>query len=273
MPHVIGGRYGLSSKEFTPAMAKAAFDELKVGDSPERISPSASTTTSATRACRSTQASWSSRTTSRARCSTASVRTARSAPTRTASKSSPRTPDCTRKAISFTTSHKSGAQTVSHLRFGPEPIHAPYLIAQAELRRVPSVHGAGAAGPVERRRTRRDRAAERPMAGGGSLGPPAAPGAAKPSSRGSCGCSSSMPSAVAREVGSRRPHQHRPADLLFRDLRRAAARRGDRPHQGRDQENLRRKGPGGRSTGTSPRSMAPWRDCTKSKVPAARHQH
>ena len=29
MPHVIGGRYGLSSKDFTPAMAKAAFDELK----------------------------------------------------------------------------------------------------------------------------------------------------------------------------------------------------------------------------------------------------
>jgi pyruvate-ferredoxin/flavodoxin oxidoreductase len=28
MPRVIGGRYGLSSKEFTPAMAKAALDEL-----------------------------------------------------------------------------------------------------------------------------------------------------------------------------------------------------------------------------------------------------
>lgn len=28
-PHVIGGRYGLSSKEFTPAMVKAIFDELK----------------------------------------------------------------------------------------------------------------------------------------------------------------------------------------------------------------------------------------------------
>ena len=26
---MIGGRYGLSSKEFTPAMAKAVFDELK----------------------------------------------------------------------------------------------------------------------------------------------------------------------------------------------------------------------------------------------------
>jgi pyruvate-ferredoxin/flavodoxin oxidoreductase len=30
-------------------------------------------------------------------------------------------------------SHKSGAQTVSHLRFGPEPIHAPYLIASASF--------------------------------------------------------------------------------------------------------------------------------------------
>ena len=29
MPRVIGGRYGLSSKEFTPAMVKAIFDELK----------------------------------------------------------------------------------------------------------------------------------------------------------------------------------------------------------------------------------------------------
>ena len=28
MPQVIGGRYGLSSKEFTPAMVKAVFDEL-----------------------------------------------------------------------------------------------------------------------------------------------------------------------------------------------------------------------------------------------------
>ncbi|MDA3945293.1 MAG: pyruvate:ferredoxin (flavodoxin) oxidoreductase [Helicobacteraceae bacterium] len=28
MPHIIGGRYGLSSKEFTPSMVKAIFDEL-----------------------------------------------------------------------------------------------------------------------------------------------------------------------------------------------------------------------------------------------------
>jgi pyruvate-ferredoxin/flavodoxin oxidoreductase len=29
LPKVIGGRYGLSSKEFTPGMIKAIFDELK----------------------------------------------------------------------------------------------------------------------------------------------------------------------------------------------------------------------------------------------------
>ena len=29
IPHIIGGRYGLSSKEFTPAMVKAIYDELK----------------------------------------------------------------------------------------------------------------------------------------------------------------------------------------------------------------------------------------------------
>lgn len=29
LPRIIGGRYGLASKEFTPAMAKAVFDELK----------------------------------------------------------------------------------------------------------------------------------------------------------------------------------------------------------------------------------------------------
>ena len=30
-------------------------------------------------------------------------------------------------------SHKSGAQTISHLRFGPRPIHAPYLIQRASF--------------------------------------------------------------------------------------------------------------------------------------------
>ena len=45
MPRVIGGRYGLSSKEYTPAMAKAALDELHAAPSPSATSPSASSTT------------------------------------------------------------------------------------------------------------------------------------------------------------------------------------------------------------------------------------
>ena len=44
----IGGRYGLSSKEFTPAMVKAVFDELGPSRAPSATSRSASTTTSPT---------------------------------------------------------------------------------------------------------------------------------------------------------------------------------------------------------------------------------
>jgi pyruvate-ferredoxin/flavodoxin oxidoreductase len=33
MPKIIGGRYGLSSKEFTPAMVKAVYDNLKAENS------------------------------------------------------------------------------------------------------------------------------------------------------------------------------------------------------------------------------------------------
>jgi pyruvate-ferredoxin/flavodoxin oxidoreductase len=43
-PKVVGGRYGLSSKEFTPAMVKAVFDEFKK-PAPRTTSPSASSTT------------------------------------------------------------------------------------------------------------------------------------------------------------------------------------------------------------------------------------
>ena len=60
-PRVVGGRYGLSSKEFTPAMVKAVFDDLAQAASRRTTSPSASTTTSPTPRCRSTPTSTSSR--------------------------------------------------------------------------------------------------------------------------------------------------------------------------------------------------------------------
>ena len=54
LPRVIGGRYGLSSKEFTPSMVKPIFDELARRRGRSATSRSASTTTSRTSACRST---------------------------------------------------------------------------------------------------------------------------------------------------------------------------------------------------------------------------
>ena len=44
-PRVIAGRYGLSSKEFTPAMVKAVFDEIAKRHARSATSPSASSTT------------------------------------------------------------------------------------------------------------------------------------------------------------------------------------------------------------------------------------
>ena len=55
-PRVIGGRYGLSSKEMTPSMIKPIFEELAAAR-PSATSRSVSTTTSPTSACRSTPSS------------------------------------------------------------------------------------------------------------------------------------------------------------------------------------------------------------------------
>ena len=93
-------------------------------------SPSAST--SRTCRSRSTMRSTLSRRASRA-ASTASVPTAPSARPRTRSRSSARTRRSTCRATSSTTASKSGAITVSHLRFGPKPIESSYLIRHADF--------------------------------------------------------------------------------------------------------------------------------------------
>ena len=106
-PVVVGGRYGLSSKEFTPAMVKAVFDELGrerprnhftvgiVDDVTHRRSPS-------------TPISTSSRTTSCGPSSSAWAPTARSAPTRTRSRSSARRRTTTPRGTSSTTPRSPG---------------------------------------------------------------------------------------------------------------------------------------------------------------------
>ena len=133
MPRVIGGRYGLSSKEFTPGMVAARVRGAPEGAARSDGSRSGSPTTSPARASSTTPRLTSSRRRRCARCSSASAPTEPSARTRTRSRSSAPRRICTPRGTSSTTPRSPGSQTVSHLRFGPEPINAPYLISQASF--------------------------------------------------------------------------------------------------------------------------------------------
>ncbi len=84
MPRVIGGRYGLGSKNFNPAQAKAVFDELKKPEPKNGFTVGIDDDVSHTSLAVRPRTSRSSATTSCARCSSAWAPTARSAPTRTA---------------------------------------------------------------------------------------------------------------------------------------------------------------------------------------------
>lgn len=136
MPRVIGGRYGISSKDFTPAMAKAALDELGLRDARNGFAGRNGFTlgikddVSHTGLPVDPGFSIEDDTTTRA------VFYGLGADgTVGANKNSVKiiAEDAGRYAQGYFVydSHKSGAQTISHLRFGPEPIKAPYLIASA----------------------------------------------------------------------------------------------------------------------------------------------
>ena len=102
---VVGGRYGLGSKEFTPAMVKAVFDNL------DRQEPKNHFTVGINDDVCNTSLTVDETFDIPTRrpippCSTASVRTVPSAPTRTASKSSAKKPTTTHRAISSMTPRK-----------------------------------------------------------------------------------------------------------------------------------------------------------------------
>lgn len=132
MPHVIGGRYGLSSKDFTPAMAKAAFDELK------KAAPRNGFTLGITDDVTHTSLAVDRDFMIEQDDVTRAVFYGLGADgTVGANKNSVKiiAEDAGLYAQGYFVydSHKSGAQTISHLRFGPDPIQAPYLIEQASF--------------------------------------------------------------------------------------------------------------------------------------------
>ncbi|HRJ71807.1 MAG TPA: pyruvate:ferredoxin (flavodoxin) oxidoreductase [Terrimicrobiaceae bacterium] len=131
-PQVIGGRYGLSSKEFDPAMAKAVFDELKK-DRPRRhftvgitddvthlsLPVDASFAIEGDDVYRAVFFGLGSDGTVGANKNTIKIigeRTANDA-----------------QGYFVYDSKKSGATTVSHLRFSPRPMASHYLIKQAQF--------------------------------------------------------------------------------------------------------------------------------------------
>ena len=131
-PQVVGGRYGLSSKEFTPAMVKAVFDEL-AKDRP-RAHFTVGITDDVTGLSLPVDDGFDIEPDDVFRAVFFGLG---SDGTVGANKNSI-------KIIGEETEHfaqgyfvydskKSGAMTISHLRFGPRPIRSPYLIRRAHF--------------------------------------------------------------------------------------------------------------------------------------------
>ncbi len=132
MTFVIGGRYGLATKDFTPAMAKAAFDEL--GTASPRNGFTLGIDDDLTHTSLAVDLAYSVEPDNVTR---AVFYGLGADSTAGANKNSVKIifEDAGLYAQGYFVydSHKSGAQTISHLRFGPDPIRSPYFAAQAEF--------------------------------------------------------------------------------------------------------------------------------------------
>ena len=131
-PSVIGGRYGLSSKEFTPAMVIGVFDEMK------RDNPKNHFTVGITDDVTNTSVDYDPSFYIKGSTTIRSLFYGLGSDgTVGANKNSIKIigeeTDNFAQGYFVYDSRKAGAKTVSHLRFGPDPIHAPYLIRQAHF--------------------------------------------------------------------------------------------------------------------------------------------
>ena len=132
LPKITGGRYGLSSKEFTPAMVKAVFNELFESKPKNHFTIGIRDDVSHTSleydaSFTLDESSWSQ----------ALFFGLGADGTVGANKNTIKiigeNTDLFAQGYFVYDSKKSGARTVSHLRFGPRPIFAPYLIRQADF--------------------------------------------------------------------------------------------------------------------------------------------
>ncbi|HNH27677.1 MAG TPA: pyruvate:ferredoxin (flavodoxin) oxidoreductase, partial [Anaerolineales bacterium] len=128
---VIGGRYGLSSKEFTPAMAKAVFDELTKPEPKNHFTVGINDDVSNTSL--TVDSSFSIENEGMVSCVFFGLG---SDGTVGANKNSIKIigeeTDNFAQGYFYYDSKKSGTITMSHLRFGPKAIRAPYLIEASQ---------------------------------------------------------------------------------------------------------------------------------------------
>ena len=129
---LVGGRYGLSSKEFTPAMVKGVFDELKKPEPKNHFSIGINDDVTFTSL--PFDPSFSTEPDKQVR---AVFWGLGADGTVSANKNSIKiigeeTPNYAQGYFVYD-SKKAGAMTVSHLRFGPRPIKSTYLIQQANF--------------------------------------------------------------------------------------------------------------------------------------------
>ncbi len=132
LPKVIGGRYGLSSKEFTPAMVKSVFDELK------KQTPKNHFTVGIKDDVGNTSLEFDPEFTAEGKEVVRAMFYGLGADgTVSANKNSIKIigedTDFYAQGYFVYDSKKSGSTTTSHLRFGPKPIHSSYLIDKASF--------------------------------------------------------------------------------------------------------------------------------------------
>jgi len=138
MPKVIGGRYGLSSKEFTPAMVKGIYDEMQAGNKTKQNSSKNHFTIGINDDVTHTSLAYDeSYTLDESEWRQALFFGLGADGTVGANKNSIKiigeNTDLFAQGYFVYDSKKSGARTVSHLRFGPHRIRAPYLITHADF--------------------------------------------------------------------------------------------------------------------------------------------
>jgi len=132
VPRVVGGRYGLSSKEFTPAMVKAVYDNLKSATPKDHFTIGINDDVTHTSLPYDAQFSTEPDSVVRAMFYGLGADGTVGANKNSIKIIGENTANYAQGYFVYD-SKKSGAATVSHLRFGPQPIRSSYLVSKANF--------------------------------------------------------------------------------------------------------------------------------------------